>query len=106
MPLDPINLSATEDGMSKPLNIRFVAVLLSADLELDDVERQLKRIGKRRLARQITDVRDMLAAALAAEQEGLALRFADYALSVEPSPPAKKHVPAKSRRTRDGVSAL
>lgn len=54
--------------MTKPLNIHRFANLLSADNELDGIERCLKRRGDRREARKIADVREILARALNEEQ--------------------------------------
>ena len=57
--------------MTKPIDIKRVANLLSADSELDGIERGLKRTGDRRAARKIADVREILARALNDEQVGL-----------------------------------
>lgn len=57
--------------MTKPLNIRRFASLLSADNELDGIERSLKRRGERREARKIAGVREILARALNEEQDCL-----------------------------------
>lgn len=54
--------------MTKPLNVHRFANLLSADNELDGIERSLKRRGERRDARKIAVVREILARALNEEQ--------------------------------------
>jgi hypothetical protein len=54
--------------MTKTINIKRLANLLSADNELDDIERCLKRNGQRRAARKVAGVREMLARALNEEQ--------------------------------------
>ena len=54
--------------MTKPLNVHRFANLLSADNELDGIERSLKRRGERRDARKIALVREILAQALNEEQ--------------------------------------
>ena len=64
--------------MTKPIDIQRFASLLSADSELDGIERSLKRTGDRRAARKIADVRKILARALIDEQAGL------YAALMEP----------------------
>ena len=64
--------------MTKPLDIKRLADLLSADNELDGIERSLKRTGDRQAARKIADVREILARALSEEQAGL------YELLIEP----------------------
>ena len=57
--------------MTKPLDIKRFASLLSADSELDGIERSLKRTGDRKSARKIADMREILAHALNEEQAGL-----------------------------------
>lgn len=57
--------------MTKPIDIKRFANLLSADSELDGIERSLKRNGDRKAARKIADVREILARALNEEQAGL-----------------------------------
>ncbi|HSC59691.1 MAG TPA: hypothetical protein VLC29_00550 [Rhizomicrobium sp.] len=57
--------------MTKPIDIRRFANLLSADSQLDGIERSLKRMGDRRVARKIADVRETLARALIDEQASL-----------------------------------
>ncbi|HEY2032986.1 MAG TPA: hypothetical protein VGH02_04805 [Rhizomicrobium sp.] len=57
--------------MTKPIDIKRFANLLSADSELDGIERSLKRTGDRTSARKIADVREILARALTEEQAGL-----------------------------------
>lgn len=60
------------------MNIRVVAAMLSAEQELEEVERSLKRRQEWRSARKISDVRAALARALTREQESLSTRYADY----------------------------
>ena len=57
--------------MTKPVDIRHLAGLLAADDALDGIERSLKRMGDRRSARKIADVRQILARALNDEKAGL-----------------------------------
>jgi hypothetical protein len=54
--------------MPKPIDIKRFANLLSADNELDGVERKLRLMGDRREARRIANVRDILARVLDDEQ--------------------------------------
>jgi hypothetical protein len=54
--------------MTKPINIRRFANLLSADSELDGIERSLKRAGDRRVARKVAGVREILERVLDDEQ--------------------------------------
>ncbi|HEX7725941.1 MAG TPA: hypothetical protein VF410_05255 [Rhizomicrobium sp.] len=54
--------------MTKPINIRRFANLLSADSELDGIERSLKRTGDRRVARKVAGVREILERVLDDEQ--------------------------------------
>jgi hypothetical protein len=54
--------------MTKPIDIKRFASLLSADNELDGVERKLRLMGDRRQARRIANVRDILARVLDDEQ--------------------------------------
>lgn len=54
--------------MTKPIDIKRFANLLSADNELDGLERKLRRMGDRREARRVADVRDILARVLDDEQ--------------------------------------
>lgn len=61
----------TDTPMTKPIDIRRFANLLSADSQLDGIERSLKRMGDRRVARKIADVRETLARALIDEQASL-----------------------------------
>jgi hypothetical protein len=55
--------------MVEPMNIKRFANLLSADRELDEIERALRRAGERRIARRIAEIRATLAKALDDEQE-------------------------------------
>lgn len=57
--------------MTKPIDIKLFANLLSADNQLDDIERSLKRTGQRRAARKVAGVREILARALNEEQSCL-----------------------------------
>lgn len=57
--------------MAKPMNIKRFAHLLSADRELDEIERLLRRTGDSRLARRVADARETLSRAMTAEQEDI-----------------------------------
>jgi len=57
--------------MTKPIDIKRFASLLTADNELDGVERKLRLMGDRREARRIANVRDILARVLDDEQASL-----------------------------------
>lgn len=57
--------------MTKPIDVKRLASLISADNELDGIERSLKRTGDRMAARKIAYVREILARALDDEQTGL-----------------------------------
>jgi hypothetical protein len=54
--------------MTKPIDIKRFANLLSVDNELDGVERKLRLMGERRQARRVANVRDILARVLDDEQ--------------------------------------
>jgi hypothetical protein len=54
--------------MTKPVDIKRFASLLSANNELDGVERKLRLMGDRREARRTANVRDILAQVLDDEQ--------------------------------------
>lgn len=55
--------------MTKPIDIKRFANLLSAQGTLDEIERALRLTGDRRTARRIADVRNTLSRAIADEQE-------------------------------------
>jgi hypothetical protein len=57
--------------MTKPLDIKRFADLLSADSVLDEIERGLRLTGDRRTARKIARARDAISRAIAGEQEDL-----------------------------------
>ena len=61
--------------MPEPMNIKRFAHLLSADRELDDIERILRRAGDSRLARKVADTRNILGRAMTAEQEEILERL-------------------------------
>ena len=54
--------------MTKPINIRLFANLLSAASELDGIARRLPRAGARRVARKVAGVREILERVLDDEQ--------------------------------------
>ncbi|MGN6515272.1 MAG: hypothetical protein ACTHLR_05470 [Rhizomicrobium sp.] len=57
--------------MTRPVDIKRVAHILSADEELMGIERRLRRAGDWRAARKIAGVRQTLAKALHQEQEDI-----------------------------------
>ena len=69
---------SSSSAEAQPMNVRIVAAMLSAEQELDAIERALKRRQDWRSARKISGVRALLARVLAGEQEGLNTRYADY----------------------------
>ncbi|MGN6147803.1 MAG: hypothetical protein ACTHPD_04630 [Rhizomicrobium sp.] len=57
--------------MTKPIDIKRFAHLLSADNTLDEIERRLRQTGDRRTARKIANVRDVISRAIEDEKESL-----------------------------------
>jgi hypothetical protein len=57
--------------MTKPIDIKRFAHLLSADSTLDEIERRLRQTGDRRTARKIANVRDVICRAIEDEKENL-----------------------------------
>jgi hypothetical protein len=68
--------------MARPIDIKRFAHLLSADEDLIEIERGLRRGGDWRAARKVADVRETLAKALRQEQEDI------YEKLLEPRPSA------------------
>lgn len=68
----------SSSSAEEPMNVRIVAAMLSAEQELEAIERALKRRQDWRSARKISGVRALLARVLAGEQEGLNTRYGDY----------------------------
>jgi hypothetical protein len=64
--------------MTKPIDIKRFANLLSAQGTLDEIERALRLTGDRRTARRIADVRNTLSRAIAEEQEDFYRSLSDY----------------------------
>jgi hypothetical protein len=64
--------------MTKPIDIKRFANLLSAQGTLDEIERTLRLTGDRRTARKIAAVRRTLSRAIAGEEEGLYRSLSEY----------------------------
>lgn len=64
--------------MTRPINIKRFAHLLSADEDLNGIERRLRRAGDWRAARKIADVREAIAKALQQEQEDICERLTKF----------------------------
>jgi hypothetical protein len=64
--------------MTKPIDIKRIAELLSADGTLDEIERGLRLAGDRRTARKIGLVRDAISRAIAGEQEDFFQGLLDF----------------------------
>jgi hypothetical protein len=64
--------------MTKPIDIKRFANLLSAQGTLDEIERTLRLTGDRRTARKIAAVRRTLSRAIAGEEEGLYSSLSEY----------------------------
>ncbi|MBS0278085.1 MAG: hypothetical protein JSR81_10710 [Proteobacteria bacterium] len=64
--------------MTKPIDIKRFAHLLSAQGTLDEIERTLRLTGDRRTARKIAAVRRTLSRAIAGEEEGLYRSLSEY----------------------------
>ena len=60
------------------MNVRFVAALLAADQELEEIARLLKRRNDWRMASRVGHARSALSKILAQEQEGLRGVYSEY----------------------------
>jgi hypothetical protein len=64
--------------MTKTIDIKRFANLLSARGSLDEIERALRLAGDRRTARKIADVRRAISRAIAGEQEDFYRSLSEY----------------------------